>query len=200
MDGDQQNLETRDSSRDAPAESSAATMFRSGDLLAERFRIIRFIARGGMGEVYEAQDIELAERVALKTIRPGIAQEEKTVRRFIREVNLSRRVTHPNVCRIFDVFHHETPEDSRGRARRLPLVAMELLPGETLAARLKRAGPFTESEAQPIVAQMAGALSAAHNVGVIHRDFKSSNVILLPGPSGDLRAVVTDFGLAHARR
>jgi tetratricopeptide (TPR) repeat protein/TolB-like protein len=153
-----------------------------------------------MGEVYEAEDIELNEHVALKTMRLGIGADERTVRRFIREVNLSRRVTHPNVCRIFDVFHHEYPEDSRGHVRRVPLVAMELLPGETLAARLKRAGPFSEDDARPIVAQMAAALTAAHSVGVIHRDFKSSNVILLPGQAGELRAVVTDFGLAHVRR
>ena len=201
MDGDHENLDTRDPriSHGAPEEAPGGTMFRRGDLVADRFRIVRFIARGGMGEVYEAEDIELVEHVALKTIRPGIAQDERTVRRFIREVNLSRRVTHPNVCRIFDVFHHEFPEDSRGHRRRLPLVAMELLPGETLAARLRRVGPFSESEARPVVAQMAAALTAAHSVGVIHRDFKSSNVILLSGSTGELRAVVTDFGLAHRR-
>jgi serine/threonine protein kinase len=179
MDGDHQNQDTGDPrlSREMSAESPGGTMFRRGDTIAGRFRIIRFIARGGMGEVYEAKDIELVEHVALKTMRPGIAQDERTVRRFIREVNLSRRVTHPNVCRIFDVFHHEFPPNAYGHVRRLPLVAMELLPGETLAARLRRAGPFSEGEAQPIVAQMAAALSAAHNARVIHRDFKSSNVI-----------------------
>jgi eukaryotic-like serine/threonine-protein kinase len=198
MDGDHETLDPRETR--GPSNEPPGTMFRRGDLVADRFRIIRFIARGGMGEVYEAQDVELNEHVALKTMRPGIAQDERTVRRFIREVNLSRRVTHPNVCRIFDVFHHEFPADSRGHLRRLPLVAMELLPGETLAARLRRAGPIAESDAGPIVAQMAEALTAAHNVGVIHRDFKSSNVILLPGATGELRAVVTDFGLAHRRR
>ena len=200
MDNDHETQDTGHSRVSRDPDPPGGTMFRRGDLVAGRFRIVRFIARGGMGEVYEAEDIELVEHVALKTLRPGIAQNERTIRRFIREVNLSRRVTHPNVCRIFDVFHHDFPPNSLGHVRRLPLVAMELLPGETLAARLRRGGPFSESEAQPVVAQMAAALTAAHDARVIHRDFKSSNVILLPGATGELRAVVTDFGLAHIRR
>src|SRR5512135_2151404 len=93
--------------------------------LSGRFRIVRFIARGGMGEVYEAEDKVLGERVALKTIRSDVADDERSMERFLREVHLSRRVTHPNVCRIFDVFHHES----------LAFLTMELLPGETLADR-----------------------------------------------------------------
>jgi tetratricopeptide (TPR) repeat protein/tRNA A-37 threonylcarbamoyl transferase component Bud32 len=164
-------------------------VFSPGALLANRFRIVRFIARGGMGEVYEAEDGVLGERVALKTIRSDVAADERSMERFLREVHLSRSVTHPNVCRIFDVFHHEG----------VTFLTMELLPGETLADRLKRAGRIAPAEALPLVEQMAGALGAAHEAGVIHRDFKSGNVMLVPDERrpGGIRVVVTDFGLAR---
>jgi len=84
-----------------------------GDVLANRFRIVRFIGRGGMGDVYEAEDLELGERVALKTVRPEIAHLDGAIDRFRREIQLARKVTHPNVCRIFDVFRHR-PEASAG--------------------------------------------------------------------------------------
>ena len=80
--------------------------FRAGDLLCDRFRVVRFIARGGMGELYEAEDLTLSERVALKTIRSEIAVHERANQRFLREVQLARKVTHPNICRIFDLFEH----------------------------------------------------------------------------------------------
>ena len=89
--------------------------FRTGDLLCDRFRVVRFIARGGMGELYEAEDTELGEHVALKTIRPEIAADERANQRFKREVQLARKVTHPHICRIFDLFHH-VPSTSRGSA------------------------------------------------------------------------------------
>ena len=158
-------------------------------ILSGRFRIVRFIARGGMGEVYEAEDQILHERVALKTIRPEVAGDSRTMDRFLREVHLARTVTHPNVCRIYDVFHHEN----------LAFLTMELLSGETLSQRLERAGKMTPAEALPLVEQMAAALAAAHDAGVIHRDFKSGNVMLAPDERrpGGVRVVVTDFGLAR---
>ena len=155
-------------------------VFAPDALLAGRFRIIRFIARGGMGEVYEAQDQVLGERVALKTIRSDVANDQRSMERFLREVHLSRSVTNPNVCRIFDVFHHDG----------LTFLTMELLPGETLAERLTRAGRLSPADALPLVEQMADALGAAHEAGVIHRDFKSGNVMLVPDdrrPGGDPR-------------
>jgi serine/threonine-protein kinase len=166
-----------------------AATFSPGDLLAGRFRIARFIAAGGMGEVYEAEDLELAARVALKTIRSGIAEEAGSIDRFKREVHLARQVTHANVCRIYDVFRHEGTT----------FLTMELLHGETLADRLSRAGRLSTAEARPIVSQIAAGLAAAHKVGVIHRDFKSANVMLVPDPAeeGGVRAVITDFGLAR---
>jgi serine/threonine protein kinase len=160
----------------------------SDQVLAGRFRIVRFLGRGGMGDVYEAEDLELKERVALKTVRPEIARLPGALDRFTREIQLARKVTHPNVCRIFDVSHHGE----------VTFLTMELLPGETLEGRLRRAGAFREGEALPLVRQMAEGLAAAHRVGVVHRDFKPANVMLVPEPDGGVRAVVTDFGLARA--
>ena len=173
------------------------SVFRPGEVVAERFRIVRYLARGGMGELYEAEDLELHERVALKTILPKIAVDERLVHRFKREVHLARQVTHPNVCRIFDVYHHK-PLAAAASGQGL-LLAMELLHGESLADRLRREGRLSPAEALPLVRQMAYGLAAAHRVGVVHRDFKSQNVMLvMPTPSQqEVRAVITDFGLAQ---
>ena len=152
-----------------------------------------------MGELYEAEDHELHEHVALKTIRPEIAQNDVVVERFKREVQLARQVTHANVCRIFDVFYHREPAGNSSRATGDVLfVTMELLNGETLAERIHRQGRIAPSEALPLLEQMAAALTAAHQAGVVHRDFKSSNIMLLPPKHGAIERVsVTDFGLAR---
>src|SRR6185503_9349825 len=97
--------------------------------------------------------------------------------RLKREIQLARRVTHPNVCRIFDVGYHDTG------ARRIAFLTMELLRGETLAAKLHRDGRFTSQAAEPILRQIAAAVDAAHRAGVIHRDFKSENVFLVADDS-----------------
>ena len=161
-----------------------------GELLAGRFRIIRFIAAGGMGEVYEAEDQELREQVAIKIIRPEILNQPNAVARFKREVHLARKVTHPNVCRIFDLFR----DKSESGQEETVFISMELLHGKTLSEELK-AGRMEASEALPLVEQMAAALGAAHAVGIVHRDFKPGNIVLVGSP-GQWRAVVTDFGLA----
>jgi tetratricopeptide (TPR) repeat protein/tRNA A-37 threonylcarbamoyl transferase component Bud32 len=168
--------------------------FAAGDVLAGRFRILRFIAQGGMGEVYEAEDLELKEEVALKTIRADVAGDARSLERFKNEIHLARRVTHPNACRIFDVFHHRPSEGEE-----TVFLTMELLRGETLAERVRGAGRLSPEEALPLVRQIVAGLEAAHHAGVIHRDLKSANVILVPEADRDgaLRAVVTDFGLAR---
>src|SRR6266516_529845 len=184
---------------DEPSGQSAATgprsvnvgaaaglgMFRPHEVLAHRFKIVQFLAQGGMGEVYEAEDLELGRRVALKTIRPEIATEPRIIQRFKREITLSLKVTHPNVCRIFDLFHHRM-EWGTGEAE-LSFLAMELLRGETLASRLRAVGRMTTVEALAIVEQMAAGLAAAHRAGVVHRDFKSANVVLVPPEDGHPR-------------
>jgi tetratricopeptide (TPR) repeat protein/TolB-like protein len=173
--------------------SAGPPVFPPGTVLAGRFRIARFIAEGGMGEVYEAEDLELNERVALKTVRPDIAGDDRALARFRVEIHLARKVTHPNASRIYDVFHHV---DAVGGGRDIVFLSMELLGGETLAERIRRSGRMTTAEAMPVAEQMAAGLSAAHRAGVIHRDFKTGNVMLVPDGSG-VRAVVTDFGLAR---
>jgi serine/threonine protein kinase len=159
--------------------------FAPDELIAERYRVVRFIARGGMGEVYEVEDLVLRDRVALKTVRAEVAADGMAVERFKREIHLARKVTHPNVCRIFDI----SPQQPF-------FLTMELLAGETLSERLRRAGPLSPDEALPIVRQIADGLHAAHQAGVVHRDLKPGNVMLVES-RGALRAVVTDFGLAR---
>jgi tetratricopeptide (TPR) repeat protein/tRNA A-37 threonylcarbamoyl transferase component Bud32 len=179
----------------APSSRSRAEnpAFAAGDMIAQRYRVARFIARGGMGEVYEADDLELRERIALKTVRPEVAGDTLAVERFKREIQLARKVTHPNVCRIFDVSHHRPDGDA---SPGVIFLTMELLLGETLAERLRRKGPLQAAEALPIARQVADALHAAHQAGIVHRDLKPGNVMLVEG-RGSLRAVVTDFGLAR---
>jgi hypothetical protein len=183
-----------DSSRGA----GSSQAFSPGDLVAGRYRVVRFIARGGMGDVYEAEDTVLQGRVALKTIRPEIAAGTRGVARFKREIHLARQITHPNVCRVFDLGFHKGPSAHAPTANEGPLfLTMELLRGETLAERIAH-GRMTVEQALPIAEQLAAALDAAHRAGIIHRDFKSANVMLVDEPGKGTRAVVTDFGLARA--
>jgi tRNA A-37 threonylcarbamoyl transferase component Bud32/tetratricopeptide (TPR) repeat protein len=161
-----------------------------GELVAGRYRIVRFVAQGGMGEVYEAEDCELGEHVALKTIREE-TRDEIAEERFKREIQLSRKVTHPNVCRIFDVGYHGEGEG------RVVFLTMEWLGGETLLEQIRRDGPLSIKDAGKVVRQIVAALTAAHAAGVVHRDLKSGNVLLAARKEAGPRAVVTDFGLAH---
>jgi serine/threonine protein kinase len=151
---------------------------------------IRFFgssAGAGWGEVYSAEDRVLGTPIAIKTINGALSKEPNAIARMKREVLLARRVTHPHVCRTFDL----------GCDGSIFFLTMELLEGETLRAHLRRVGRLSLEIALSIAKQLAGAIDAAHRVGVIHRDLKSDNVILLPGSTpASRRAVVTDFGLA----
>lgn len=162
-----------------------------GTLLAERFRIVRFCARGGMGEVYEAEDLELRMSVAIKAIRPEIADYPGMLARFRREVHLAKQVTHPNACRIFDLFRHHDPNTGD-----VLFLSMELLSGPTLAERIREHGRLPEPEAILLLSQVASALGAAHAAGILHRDLKPGNILIETGRDGALRAVITDFGMA----
>ena len=172
----------------------AGGRFGDGSLVAGRYRVLRFVARGGMGEVYEAEDLELSGRVALKLMRDDIVTDARAIERFKREIQLARRVTHPNVCRIFD--GGMLPPDERGA--RVPFLTMEFLEGETLAERLHRVVRLTVDETMPLAAQLAAGLQAAHDAGVVHRDFKSANIVLVSSGGAAARAVITDFGVARA--
>ena len=181
--------------RAGPTDSGSDARARQldpGNVLGDRFTIIRFLARGGMGEVYEAADRHLqSKHCALKTLRSEIAADPNVRQRFEREVLLAREVTHPNVCPTFDLFRVPGP---RGPVL---FLTMKLLRGESLSARLKRAGALTPEAALPLVRQMATALEAAHRARVVHRDFKPGNVMLEP-TAGEPHVTVTDFGLSRA--
>lgn len=160
--------------------------FCAGDVLAGRYEIRQFLAYGGMGEVYEADDLDGGRRIAIKTIRRELAPGDH-LSWMRREVQAARRVEHPNVCKVFDVV--ETGSTV--------FLTMEMLDGETLSEKLKREGPMTERQALPLIRRMVAALSAAHRAGVVHRDFKSGNVMILPRSGAAPRVVITDFGLAR---
>jgi serine/threonine protein kinase/tetratricopeptide (TPR) repeat protein len=165
-----------------------AVAVQPGEMLAGRFEIRRKLGQGGMGQVFEAFDRELGTTVALKTLGSLTTLEESARLRLGREVLAAREVTHPNVCRTFDYGRHESESGV------IPFLTMEFLAGESLAERIAREGPLPESEAWIVAAQMAAALDAAHKAGVVHRDFKPGNVMLVREP--EARVVVTDFGLA----
>ena len=172
---------------DSPRSESGASGLAPGAVIAGRYRIEAYLAAGGMGQVYRARDLVLDVLLALKTIRPEIASNPASLRRFKQEVLLARAVSHPNVCRIFDLGL----DDPTG----VLFLTMEFLPGDTLFARIEARGVLPSEDSLPLVRQMAAALDAAHRVGIVHRDFKSPNVMVVPDGRGG-RAVITDFGLA----
>lgn len=157
-----------------------------GQVLDGRFRILRHVARGGMGVVYEALDEKLDRRIALKCPRAGCHK------RLQPEVRNAQEITHPNVCKIFEIH------TSSAGGEEMDFLTMEFLAGETLNERLRR-GPLPQPEALAIARQLAAGLAEAHRNRVVHGDLKSSNVILTTAPDGGLRAVITDFGLARRR-
>jgi serine/threonine protein kinase len=166
---------------------------RKGDVILNRFRIVGPLGRGGMGEVYEAEDEEMG-RVALKTIRAEV-RSAQSLRRFRQEVQLARKVTHPNVCRIHEFF-----PPGEGSTPATAFLTMELLEGATLSRRISDSGPLPWTEAQSLALQLCQGLQAIHEAGIIHRDFKSPNVMLATHQGahrGTPRAVVMDLGLAR---
>jgi len=172
--------------------SSARSAFAPDDVVAARYKIVRLIGSGGTGEVYEALDTALGVTVALKALKPSVAGSAIQLERFRREIQSARKVTHFNVCRIFDIGI----QNGSGRDRFF--LTMELLAGPSLADRIEKGDRYTPEEALPIATQIAEGLDAAHAVGIVHRDLKPGNIMLLPPPTGRFaqRAVITDFGIA----
>ena len=182
----------------APAEgllrgwlSTMSTRFAAGEVVLGRFRVVRPIGKGGMGEVYEAEDLQLG-RIAVKTIRPDLAGSPETFERFRQEVQLARRVSGKQVCRIHELYL--LPADGRHGAT--AFLTMEYLEGTTLAACLEKNGPFRWKEALPIALEICEGLRLIHEEGIIHRDLKSVNIMLCE-QDGERRTVLMDFGLAH---
>jgi eukaryotic-like serine/threonine-protein kinase len=158
--------------------------FQPGDLLVDRFRIVREVAQGGMGIVYEARDERLGRRIALKCAKSGFRK------RLPPEARHASEISHPNVCKIFEIHTASTASGE------IDFLTMEFLEGETLAARLNR-GQLQEAEARVIGRQICAGLAEAHRNRVVHGDLKSNNVILTEDADGAVRAVITDFGLAR---
>lgn len=177
---------------------SSQPILAAGEILCGRFRILRSVGEGGMGQIFEAYDTELAVHLALKTIRPEIAANPQILSRFRQEVRLARRITHPNVCRTFDLERDtRTADSSNGTPEEIIFLTMEFLEGESLAARIKREGALALEVAFDVAGQLASGLQAARALGVVHRDIKPGNIMLVSDLSG-MRAVITDFGLAYA--
>lgn len=173
-------------------EPPTPSTFAVGDLVGARFEVEALIGAGGMGEVFRAHDCELGVKVAIKTVHLDRLGDPAAQERLRREALVARRVTHRNVCRIFDVFRHRLREGSED----VVVLAMELLEGPTLREHLAGKGPLAENEAVEIALDVCAGLEAAHQQGVIHRDLKPANIILAGGSEGR-RAVITDFGLAR---
>jgi predicted Ser/Thr protein kinase len=151
-------------------------------LLASRYRIVALLGKGGMGEVYRADDLTLGQAVALKFLPDEAARDEGLQERFRNEVRIARRVSHPNVCRVYDVG------DVDGHT----FFTMEYVDGEDLASLLRRIGRLPGDKALDIARQLCAGLAAAHGKGVLHRDLKPANIML----DGRGQVVITDFGLA----
>ena len=158
--------------------------FQVGEVVNGRFRIVREIARGGMGVVYQASDEVLGVAVALKCAKSGFKK------RLWPEVLYAQRIGHPNVCKVFDLHTARTAQGD------VDFLSMEYLEGETLTERLRR-GTIPEPEARDIARQLCAGLAEAHRHSVIHGDLKSNNAILTAAPGGGVRAVITDFGLSR---
>jgi predicted Ser/Thr protein kinase len=164
------------------AEYLSEGRFLPGRLLAGRYRIIALLGKGGMGEVYRADDLTLGQPVALKFLPDDAARDQELLERFKNEVRIARRVSHPNVCRVYDVG------DVEGHT----FFTMEYVDGEDLASLLRRIGRLPEDKALDIARQLCAGLAAAHTKGVLHRDLKPANIML----DGRGQVVITDFGLA----
>jgi len=153
-----------------------------GTILDGRYRIVAMLGKGGMGEVYRADDLRLGQPVALKFLPDGLKDDAVRLAQFHNEVRAARQVSHPNICRVYDI----------GEVDGHLFLSMEYIDGEDLAASLRRIGRFPEDRATDLARQLCAALAAAHDRGVLHRDLKPANVML--DGAGNVR--LTDFGLA----
>jgi serine/threonine-protein kinase len=151
-------------------------------MIAERYRIVGLLGKGGMGEVYRADDLKLGQPVALKFLPEHLLSDGAALARFHREVRIARQVSHHNVCRVYDI----------GEVDGRHFLSMEFIKGEELSSLLRRIGRLPSDKATEIVRQLCAGLAAAHNRGVLHRDLKPANVMI--DENGNVR--LTDFGIA----
>ncbi|HKR29550.1 MAG TPA: serine/threonine-protein kinase, partial [Terriglobales bacterium] len=173
------------SASSGPLSSSDAlggARFAPGQIIADRYRIVALAGRGGMGEVYRAEDLKLSQLVAIKFLPRSLSSDAAALARFHSEVRIARQVSHPNVCRVFDI----------GDADGIPFLTMEYVDGEDLSSLIRRIGRLSFDKAIEITRQICAGLAAAHERGVIHRDLKPANLML----DGTGKVRITDFGLA----
>ena len=160
--------------------------FLPGYVFASRYRIVSLLGRGAMGEVYRADDIKLGQTVALKFLSADSSPEPLRIARFMAEVRLAREITHPNVCRVYDI----------GEADGRHYLSMEYIDGEDLASLLRRIGRLPMEKVLDLARELCAGLAVAHDKGVLHRDLKPANIMI--DSRGHAR--ITDFGLAVTAR
>ena len=163
---------------------SGTPILPEGFDISHRYRVVKLLGRGGMGTVYRVRDLELDRDVALKLIRPEIAEDPDVLGRFKREIQLSSRITHKNVLRVYDL----------GEADGIRFLTMQIVDGSDLASLIKKEGKLPLARILSIFGEVCKGLAAAHEQGVVHRDLKPQNIML--DASGT--AYVTDFGLAKS--
>ncbi len=169
-------------SRVTGADAEEEGRFLPGTLLGGRYRILTLLGRGGMGEVYRAMDLTLGQSVALKFLPEEACHNQRLLERFHGEVRVARLVSHPNVCRVFDI----------GSIEGMPFISMEYVDGEDLASLLTRIGRLPADKAVDTARRLCSGLAAAHDRGIIHRDLKPQNIMI--NKRGEV--VIMDFGLA----
>ncbi len=169
-----------------PSDSFNQGRFVPGMVLAGRYRIVGLLGKGGMGEVYKADDLKLGQTVALKFLPEALTHDGAALARFHSEVRVARQVSHPAVCRVHDIGEIQTEAGSHH------FLSMEFIDGEDLSSLLRRIGRLPVDKALEIARQLCAGLAAAHEQGVLHRDLKPANVML----DGRGKARITDFGLA----
>ena len=168
--------------RPRPIDSINQVRFIPGAMLAGRYRIVALLGRGGMGEVYRADDLKLGQPVALKFLPEDLVMGPDHLARLHHEVRVARQVTHPNVCRVYDISEADGQH----------FLSMEYVDGEDLASLLRRIGRLPSDKAIQLTRQLCAGLAAAHDCGVLHRDLKPANVLI----DGRGRVRIVDFGLA----
>ena len=163
--------------------SSHHGQFLPGTKVADRYRIVSLVGRGGMGAVYRADDLKLGHTVALKFLPQHVASDPKRLEYFHSEVRLTRQISHPNVCRVYDIGEYNGQH----------FLSMEYIDGEDLRVLLRRIGKLPHAKGVQIAQQLCAGLAAAHDRGVLHRDLKPANIMI----DGRGHVRITDFGLAR---